>query len=83
MVKFMQAIISVVAELFGLLKIWRQNKQEEVKAKQKEIFVERAKNQQEVQQKDKDEQLISEVVSAPTPEERKKRLDEIRKIISK
>lgn len=79
----MDAIFRIIAEVLSIFRISKQAKREEAQIKQKEVFVERAKNQEEVSQKDKDEQLISEVVSAPTAEERQKKLDEMRKIISK
>lgn len=78
----MEALFRIAAELLSLFRISRESKKEETKIRQKEIFVKQAEKQQEASVKDSDEKLIAEVVSS-SGEERKKKLDEIRKIISK
>jgi uncharacterized damage-inducible protein DinB len=83
MKSFFMAIVDLLAQIFGVIRIWKQGKLEEVQIKQKEVFVKRAENQQDVAQKDKDEELISKVIEAPTPEDKEVNLDEIRKIIAK
>lgn len=79
----MEAIFRVIAEILSIFRISKQAKQEEIKTKQKEIFVERAKQQEEITTKDNDEKLIADVVAAKDSVEREKKLEEIRKIISK
>lgn len=83
MKSFFMQIIDLLAQIFGVIRIWKQGKLEETQVKQKEVFVERARNQQDVQEKDKDEALIGKVIDAPTKEEKKVNLDEIRKVIAK
>lgn len=79
----MEAIFRTIAEILSIFRISKQAKQEEAKIKQKEIFVERAKQQEEVTIKDQDEKLIADTIAAKDALEREKKLDEIRKIISK
>jgi len=80
--KIMEFLFRLAAELLLIFRISKEDKREESKIKQKEVFVENARKQQEVSIKDSDEKLIADVVSS-SGEEREKKLEEIRKIISK
>ncbi|MEY4571729.1 MAG: hypothetical protein RLZ10_940 [Bacteroidota bacterium] len=78
----MDAIFRIIAEALSLFRITKEAKKVEIQQKNKEIFVERQVKQDEVAKQDNNEKLVQEVVSS-SGEERKKKLDEIRKIISK
>jgi hypothetical protein len=78
----MEFFFKIAAELLSLFRISRENKSKEIELKNKEDFQDREKKQQEVSQKDKDEKLISEVISS-TEEQRRQKLEEIRRVVSK
>lgn len=66
----------------SLMRIWEQNKSDESKIKQKDDFVNRAKNQQKISVKDLDEKLLLDIVRLKG-KERELKIQELRKIISK
>lgn len=79
----MQYILGVFKELLTLLRISKENKVKEIEIKNQEDFKDREVKQQNVTIKDSDEKLISEVILAKDEAEKQRKLDEIRKIISK
>jgi len=80
---FMQYIAGIVKELLALFRLSKENKFKEVELKNQEDFKDREKKQQEVLVKDGHDELIAQVVNAQTEEEKKAKLGEIRKIISR
>lgn len=78
-----KAIVTIIAEAFGLFRLWKQDSSNEKKIKQQDIFVDRAKSQQEVNEKDKDEKNIALVVNSKNDQEKEQGLNEIRKVVSK
>jgi hypothetical protein len=81
--EIMQYILGVFKELLTLLRISKENKVKEIEIKNQEDFKDREIKQQNVTIKDADEKLISEVILAKDEAEKQRKLDEIRKIISK
>lgn len=81
--KFMQYFFNLVKEIISLLKVSKESRNKEVELKNQEDFKNRQVKQQEVQEKDKNEVLIDQVVNAKTKEDREKSLEEIRKIVSR
>lgn len=79
----MKFALTIISELLTLFRLNRESKNKEVEIKNQEDFRTREKKQQEVSIKDSDEKLIADVIHAKTEEEKKKKLDEIRKIIAK
>jgi putative cell wall-binding protein len=79
----MQYIAGIVKELLALFRLSKENKFKEVELKNQEDFKDREKKQQEVLVKDGHDELIAQVVNAQTEEEKKAKLGEIRKIISR
>lgn len=79
----MEYIFGIFKELLTLFRVSKEEKSKEIEAKNKEDFKDREKKQQDVSQKDKDEQLIRDVVNSVEEEERQIKLEEIRKVIAK
>ena len=78
----MDSIFRIIAELLGFLRIGREAKAKEIDIKNQEEFVRREENQREVSQRDADEKLIADAINSKELE-RQKRLEEIRRVISK
>ena len=80
--QIMEYIFKAISELLSIFRINREAKKKEIEIKNEEVFKVREVNQQEINQKDRDEKLIADVVNN-IGEKRKLSLEEIRKIIAK
>jgi hypothetical protein len=78
----MLLVFKFLSEIVSFFRISKEIKKIEIEAKNKEIFVEQKKKQEKVIEKDENEKLVQDVVSS-SGEERQKKLEAIRKIISK
>ena len=78
----MEYIFKAISELLSIFRINREAKNKEIEIKNEEVFKVREVNQQEINQKDRDEKLIADVVNN-VGEKRELSLEEIRKIIAK
>lgn len=78
----MEYIFKAISELLSIFRINREVKKKEIEIKNEEVFKIREVNQQEINQKDRDEKLIADVVHN-VGEKRELSLEEIRKIIAK
>ena len=79
----MKAVLSIISEILAIFRLSKESKNKEVEVKNQEDFRDREKKQQNVSVKDSDEKLIADAIHAKTEEEKRKKLDEIRKIIAK
>lgn len=80
--QIMEYIFKAISELLSIFRINREVKKKEIEIKNEEVFKIREVNQQEINQKDRDEKLIADVVHN-VGEKRELSLEEIRKIIAK
>lgn len=80
--QIMEYIFKAISELLSIFRINREAKKKEIEIKNEEVFKVREVNQQEINQKDRDEKLIADVVNN-VGEKRELSLEEIRKIIAK
>jgi hypothetical protein len=78
----MEYIFKAISELISIFRIHKEVKKEEIEIKNTEVFKEREVSQQEIDLKDRDEELISTVIKN-SGELRESSLEEIRKIIAK
>lgn len=79
----LNALFGIIREILSLFRIVRENKAREIDIKNQEDFKKREERQQDVSKKDEHEKLIGEVINAETEAERQRKLDEIRRVISR